>query len=112
MIRQTAGSDRRKAGMKITKTTDGTSLTFALEGRLDTISSKDLEKELRTSAAGITELVFDFEKLSYITSAGLRVLSMAQKMMRKQGHMVIRNPQPDVQEVFDVTGLSAFLEIE
>ena len=98
--------------MEIVKRAEGTGLTIALEGRLDSISSRDLEKELRTSVPGLTELVFEFEKLSYITSAGLRVVSLAKKLMNKQGHMVIRHVQPDVMEVFDATGLSAFLDIE
>ncbi|MCR5137852.1 MAG: STAS domain-containing protein [Oscillospiraceae bacterium] len=98
--------------MEIKKTAEGTRLTVALEGRLDTLSSRDLEKELRATVPGLTELVFDFEKLTFITSAGLRVISLAKKLMNKQGHMVIRNTQSDVMEVFDATGLSAFLEFE
>lgn len=98
--------------MEIKKTAEGTRLTVALEGRLDTLSSRDLEKELRATVPGLTELVFDFEKLTFITSAGLRVISLAKKLMNKQGHMVIRNTQADVMEVFDATGLSAFLEFE
>ena len=98
--------------MEIIKTKDGGKLTIALDGRLDTITSQQLEKELRTSINGITELVFDFEKLTYITSAGLRVLSVAQKVMNKQGSLIIRNTQPDVMEVFDVTGLSDIMDIE
>ncbi len=98
--------------MEIVKRAEGTGLTIALEGRLDSVSSRDLEKELCASVPGLTELVFEFEKLSYITSAGLRVISLAKKLMNKQGHMVIRHVQPDVMEVFDATGLSAFLDIE
>ena len=98
--------------MEIVKAMEGSGLTIALEGRLDSVSSRDLEKELRASVPGLTELVFEFEKLSYITSAGLRVISLAKKLMNKQGHMVIRHVQPDVMEVFDATGLSAFLDIE
>ncbi len=98
--------------MKIIKSLEGTSLTIALDGRLDTITSRDLEKELRDSVPGLTELVFEFEKLTYITSAGLRVISLAKKLMNKQGHMTIRHIQPDVMEVFEATGLSAFLDIE
>ena len=69
------------------------------------------EKELRTSITGVTQLIFDFEKLTYITSAGLRVLSVAQKVMNKQGSLLICNPQPDVMEVFEVTGLSEIMDI-
>ena len=98
--------------MTITQTRDGGRLTVAPDGRLDTITSQQLEKELRTAVDGVTELVFDFEKVPYITSAGLRVLSAAMKVMKRQGRMVIRNMQDDVREVFDVTGLSDIMEIE
>ena len=97
--------------MEINKITDGNTLTIALDGRLDTITSQQLEKELRTSITGVTQLIFDFEKLTYITSAGLRVLSVAQKVMNKQGSLRICNPQPDVMEVFEVTGLSEIMDI-
>lgn len=98
--------------MEINKILEGTTLTIALVGRLDTITSQQLEKELRTSINGVTQLIFDFEKLTYITSAGLRVLSVAQKVMNKQGCLLIRNPQTDVMEVFEVTGLSDIMNIE
>ena len=98
--------------MEITKTLEGTTLTIALDGSLDTITSRQLEKELRTSITGVTELIFDFEKLTYITSAGLRVIVTSQKVMTRQGKMVLRNMQPGVREVFDVTGLSKVLNIE
>ena len=97
--------------MEITKNREGGKLTLALDGRLDTITSQQLEKELRTSIDGVTELIFDFENLSYITSAGLRVVSVAQKVMNRQGHLKILHMQPDVREVFDVTGLSDFMDI-
>ena len=98
--------------MEIRKTTDGTRLTIALDGRLDTLSSRELEKELRASASGMTELVFEFEQLTFITSAGLRVLALARKLMQDPGSMRILHVQPDVMDVFDATGLSAFLNIE
>ena len=98
--------------MEITRISEGSRLTIAVDGRLDTITSRQLEKELRTSVNGVTELIFDFEKLTYITSSGLRVLSSAQKVMKKQGRMVMRNMQPEVREVFDATGLSNHMEIE
>ncbi len=98
--------------MEITKTRVENKLTVALDGRLDTLTSQQLEKELRTAIDDVKELIFDFENLTYITSAGLRVLSAAQKVMDRQGHMKIIHPQPDVKEVFDITGLSEIMEIE
>ena len=71
-----------------------------------------LEAELKQSIEGVTELVFDFEKLEYISSAGLRILLAAQKIMNKQGSMVVKNVNEIVAEVFEVTGFSDILTIE
>lgn len=98
--------------MTITKKVDGSALTVALEGRLDTATSPQLEGELRTAVNGITTLIFDLEKLDYISSAGLRVLLSAQKVMNKQGEMKITNVKPDIMEIFDITGFVDILNIE
>ena len=98
--------------LTINKNAEDSKLTFSLEGRLDTTTSPELEAEYPTSLDGVTELVFDFEKLEYISSAGLRVLLSAQKIMNKQGSMVIRNASEEVKEIFDVTGFSDILDIE
>ena len=98
--------------MNIQKTVDGTALTVAVEGRLDTTTSLKLEEELRNSIAGVTRLVFDFEKLEYISSAGLRVLLAMQKIMNKQGEMLLKNVSETVMEVFEVTGFADILSIE
>ncbi|MBQ7699267.1 MAG: STAS domain-containing protein [Clostridia bacterium] len=98
--------------MTITKNQNGDKLTIVLEGRLDTTTSPQLEAELRTSVNGISGLTFDFEKLDYISSAGLRVLLAAQKVMNKQGEMKITNVKPEIMEIFDVTGFVDILSIE
>ncbi len=98
--------------MDINKNLEGSKLTVALTGRLDTTTSPQLETELRNSVAGITELVFDLEALDYISSAGLRVLLSAQKVMNKQGEMKITNVKPEIMEIFDVTGFVDILTIE
>ena len=98
--------------MTIQKTQEGSKLTVALEGRLDTTTAPQLEGELRSSVTGITDLVFDLAELSYVSSAGLRVLLSAQKVMNKQGNMLIRNVSPDIMEIFDVTGFVDILNIE
>ena len=78
--------------MNIKKTQNGNKLTVALEGRLDTVSSPELEADLKNSLDGITDLVFDISELEYISSAGLRVLLSTQKIMKsKNGSMVIKN---------------------
>lgn len=98
--------------MIIQKTVNGTTLAMKLEGRLDTTTSPKLGEELRGSVDGITSLVIDFEKLEYISSAGLRVLLSMQKIMNKQGQMLLKNVSETVMEVFEVTGFSEFLNIE
>lgn len=98
--------------MTIHKTANDTELTIALEGRLDTVTSPELEKELKASIAGVETLVFDFEKLEYISSAGLRVLLSAQKIMNRQGEMSICNVNETIMEVFEVTGFVDILTIE
>lgn len=98
--------------MTITKTQNGNSLTLALDGRLDTTTAPQLEAELKNSIDGIDTLLFDFEKLEYISSAGLRVLLSAQKVMNKQGKMVVRHVNETIAEVFEVTGFSDILTIE
>lgn len=98
--------------MEIIKNLTDGKLEVALEGRLDTTTSPLLEKELKESIDGITELVLDFKKLEYISSAGLRVVLSAQKAMNKQGKMIIRNVCEDIMEIFEITGFADILSIE
>ena len=85
---------------------------FKLNGRLDTVTAPELETELKASLNGITELVLDFEKLEYISSAGLRVLLAAQKSMNRQGRMKLVHVGAGIMEIFEVTGFSDILTIE
>ena len=98
--------------MKIMKNQNGTTLEIALEGRLDTVTAPDLERELKESLDGADALVLDFDKLDYISSAGLRVLLSAHKAMSGKGGMKVKNVNEIVQEVFDVTGFADILTIE
>ena len=98
--------------MTINKTMTGTELTVALEGRLDTTTSPELEASLNESLDGATALTFDFAKLDYISSAGLRVLLSAQKRMNKQGDMKVVHVGETIMEIFEVTGFSDILTIE
>ncbi len=98
--------------LNINKETSGTALKITLEGRLDTTTAPQLEEELKGGLDGITELDFDIKDLQYISSAGLRVLLSAQKIMNKQGDMVVRGANDDIREIFDVTGFSDILKIE
>ena len=98
--------------MVITKTENGTSLLLELEGRLDTTTSKQLEAEVNTAFDEKTSVVMDFANLVYLSSAGLRVILMAQKRMNKQGTMKIKNVNETVMEVFEITGFLDILTIE
>lgn len=97
--------------MEIIKKLEGKVLNIALEGRLDTVTAPSLEAELKQSLDGVEELVFDFEKLAYVSSAGLRVLLSAQKIMNKQGKMSLKNVCEEIYEVFEITGFSDILTI-
>ena len=98
--------------MTINKTLNGNELTVALEGRLDTTTAPDLEKDLKASLDGVNTLILDFSKLDYISSAGLRVLLSAHKTMNAKGGMKVTNVNEIVNEVFEVTGFSDILNIE
>ena len=99
--------------MEIKKTLNGSELTVALSGSLDTITVAELEKELKGSLDGVNAIVFDLADLEYISSAGLRVLLKAQKYMNAhEGGMKVLNPSELVMEVFNVTGFSDILTIE
>lgn len=98
--------------MNVIKESSGSQLTLRIQGRLDTTTAPQLETELKASVEGVTALVLDLAELAYISSAGLRVVLMAQKIMNKQGTMVVRNVDPNVLEVFEVTGFSDFLTIQ
>lgn len=97
--------------MTISKTLEGNKLTIAVEGRLDTNTAPELQNEIVT-IGDVEELVFDFGKLLYISSAGLRVLMIAQKGMSRKGGVKIINASDDVKEIFDITGFSSILTVE
>ncbi len=98
--------------MKVDKKTNGKKLTVTIEGRVDTTTAPDLEKEIKGSIENISDLVLDFEKVEYISSAGLRVLLSTQKIMNRQGEMSLINVSSDIMEILDVTGFSDILTIK
>ena len=98
--------------LNITKNANANELKVILEGRLDTTTAPQLEAELDSALSGVTDLKFDLEKLDYISSAGLRVLLSTQKIMNKQGKMIIKNVSEEVKEVFEITGFLDILTIE
>ena len=98
--------------MTIQKTANAAELTVALTGRLDTTTAPQLESELKASIEGVETLILDFAALDYLSSAGLRVLLAAQKIMNKQGKMMIRGANQNIMEIFEVTGFVNILTIE
>ncbi len=98
--------------MTINKSSNAGKLIINLEGRLDTTTAPQLEAELKTSLNNMTVLEFDFSGLEYVSSAGLRVILAAQKVMNKQGQMIIKNVNDTIMEVFEITGFVDILSIE
>lgn len=98
--------------MEIKKTKEDSKLNVAIEGRLDTVTAPELETEINADLSEIKDLVLDFEKLEYVSSAGLRVILGLQKTMNKNGQMVIKNVNETVMDVFEITGFADILHIE
>ena len=98
--------------MELSNVRENGKLTIAISGRVDTSTAPQLEAEIRNSLDGVTVLEMDMEKLEYISSAGLRVLLAAQKIMNRQGEMKVTHVSETVMEIFEVTGFSDILTIE
>ena len=98
--------------MKINKDLKDGNLTLYIEGEINSFTASELEDVIKTDLINIKSLVFDFKKVEYLSSAGLRVLLVAQKVMNKQGKMSLRNVNKSVMEIFEITGFSNILDIE
>ena len=98
--------------MTIEKIIHGNDLTLSLAGRLDTTTAPQLEAELKENLAGVKHLVLDVKALEYLSSAGLRVLLSTQKLMNKQGSMVVRGANETITEIFEVRGFCDILTLE
>ena len=98
--------------LNIVKSLEDLTLLISLEGRLDPTTASQLEEELKDSLSGVTRLVLDMSRLEYISSAGLRVLLSAQKVMNTQGEMKLLHVNDVVMEIFEVTGFTDILTIE
>lgn len=98
--------------LNITKKIENQTLTISLDGRLDTITAPQLETEIKDSLDGVNAIIMDFNKLEYISSAGLRVLLSAQKIMNVQGKMEVINVNQAVMDIFEVTGFTDILTIK
>ncbi len=97
--------------MTIKQEKNADKLILHIEGRIDTKNSPELEKVIRNELTGIKKLIFDLEQTIYISSAGLRVMMVAQKQMNKQGEMTVTHVNSDLMEIFSVTGFTDILNI-
>ena len=98
--------------MNITKTTNGSAATLTIAGRLDTTTAPELEATIDGCIAELTELVLDCAALEYVSSAGLRVILKAQKLMNARGSMKLTHVNATIMEIFDITGFADILTIE
>ena len=98
--------------MEIIKNRDGEKLNLAIKGRLDTTTAPQLDEVIKADLDGVTNLVYELGDLDYISSAGLRVLLASQKVMNKQGKMVVTGVKDDIMEVFEITGFADILDIQ
>ncbi len=106
------GLIRRIDMLNITKDLNGSELKLGLEGRLDTVTAPELEEQIKSGLDSVETLIFDLSNLEYISSAGLRVLLSAQKIMNKQGKMIVKNVSEEVNEILEVTGFLDILTVE
>lgn len=98
--------------MTINQTKNDNALTLAIAGRLETTTAPELDALIKSGLDGVTELTFDFSDLEYVSSAGLRVLLSAQKVMNKQGSMKLIGVNEIVMEILNITGFADVLTIE
>ncbi len=97
--------------MNITQVKDGKNLTLQIEGRIDSKTAPEMESVIREVIDGVEELTIDMKDTVYISSAGLRVLLIAQKQMNRQGNMKVIHVNEDIMEIFEVTGFADILTI-
>ena len=98
--------------MKIIKQLNDKELTIKLLGELNTATAPELEEVIKNDLKDVTSLIFDFAELEYLSSAGLRILLVAHKLMSKDGKMALRHVNEAVMEVLDITGFVNILDIE
>ena len=99
--------------MNVTSSKNEKQLTVSIQGSVDTVTAPELDKYLQENLDGINDLVFDFSAVDYISSAGLRVIMMANQSMEEcDGSLTIRNVNEDVMEVFEMTGFDSLLNFE
>ena len=97
--------------MNINTKKEGSKLTIELEGRLDTVTSPQLDEVIQKEIDSVDEIILDLEKLEYMSSAGLRILLSTEKVMSKKDGMKVIHVNSDIMEIFEITGFSEILTI-
>lgn len=99
--------------MTISKTTQGDKLVLQIEGRIDTTTAPQLQDPLLDALGSYAAVLLDFTNVSYVSSAGLRVLMVGQKYSAEHGKkMALTGVIDEIMEVFEMTGFSDILTIE
>ena len=106
------GKKNTESKLKVSVNKDGDTYTVLVEGRLDTLTSPQLDEEINKIIGDAKKLIFDLDKLAYISSAGLRVLLGAAQQLDGKGEMVLIHVTEAVHEIFDVTGFIQVFNIE
>lgn len=97
--------------MNITQFQESNTYTFVLEGNLDTSTAPQLEEQFKNIPQGIKEVIFDFSKLHYISSAGLRSMLIVSELVGDGGIITVKNANEMILDIFDTTGFSSILNI-
>ena len=98
--------------MEIIKKRSEKELSIKLVGELNSSTALELEEVIKNELRDVNSLIFDFSDLDYLSSAGLRVLLVSQKIMNKQGTMLIKNVNEQIMEIFNITGFLNILTIQ
>lgn len=98
--------------MNINERKNNNEIILELTGRLDTTTAPKLERVLQDFTDDIKSVILDLEHLEYLSSAGLRIILLMQKHMNKKGHMVVKNVNETIMEVFEITGFVDVLDIQ
>jgi anti-anti-sigma factor len=99
--------------MEVMKRTEDGNLILAVSGKLSAATADEFGVKVEEALGESVNIVMDFQEVSYLASAGLRVLILAQKRIKAaNGKLVFKNVQESVREVFEVTGLDDIFEIE
>jgi anti-sigma B factor antagonist len=98
--------------MNIKKKKDGSTLTVAISGRIDTATAPEADASINESLEGVESLILDFTDVNYVSSAGLRMLLALQKKMMTKNGMKLIGVNDEVNDVFEVTGFDEILTYE